>query len=231
MSNSQSGRLGFGIILILVGSLFLLDNLNLIPFDIMYNLFRWQTILIVIGLVLLATKPNKGAGLVLLAIGVFFLLPDILHMPYFRFRLFWPVLLIFLGFMYILRQRGYSGRSSVVPDGSMDYLEDTNVFGGGEVVVTSKNFKGGKVTSIFGGSNYNLTSAKLAEGINIIDFFALFGGGTFVVPSDWNVRVEVTSVFGGFSDKRIPTKDKKEESKELYLKGFVLFGGGEIKGY
>jgi predicted membrane protein len=231
MSEIQTRRIGFGVALIILGGLFLLENLGLIPFELRHYIFRWQGILIIIGTIILISNPRKNAGWILISIGVFFLLPEILYIPWFKVRTFWPVLLIVLGFLYIIRQRGHETPFGQKTDGSMDFLDDTNVFGGGDVVITSNNFKGGKITSVFGGSNYDLTSAKLSEGTNVIDFFAMFGGGTFIVPSDWNIKLDVTTIFGGFSDKRRVAADPSlsDPSKELYIKGFVLFGGGELK--
>ncbi|MEN8247960.1 MAG: DUF5668 domain-containing protein [Bacteroidota bacterium] len=233
MSETQHRRIGFGVALILFGMLFLLDNLNIIPFDIRYHLFRWEGILILIGTVILISDPRHTAGWVLITVGAFFILPDILHWPWFRFSTFWPILLIVVGFIYIIRQRGHSIPLGQKPDGTMDFLDDTNIFGGGDVKITSNNFKGGRVTAIFGGSNYDFTNSKLSGDANVIDYFAMFGGGSFVVPSDWAVKTDVTALFGGFSDKRKTTSDPavSDPTKELYIKGFVIFGGGEIKSY
>ncbi len=233
MSETQSRRIGFGIALIFLGAVFLLDNLGLVSFDLKYYLFRWQGILIIIGSIILINDPRKNAGWVLISIGVFFLLPRIFHIPWFSFRDFWPVLLIIVGFIYIIRQRGHKIPLAEKPDGSMDFIDDTNIFGGGDVVVNSNNFKGGRITSIFGGANYDLTRVKLSSEPTVIDFFALFGGGNFIVPADWNVKTEVTAIFGGFSDRRKHTADPAvvDPTKELYIKGFVLFGGGELKSY
>lgn len=220
----------------------MLENLNLIPFELRHYVFRWEGILILVGSIILITDPRRNAGWILILIGGFFLLPDIVYIPWFKFRTFWPLLLIILGILYIIRQRSYhtyyhadsdAENDTNSPSGEgtgVDYLNDTNVFGGGDVTVTSQNFKGGKITSIFGGSNYYLEGAKLSEGKAVIDFFAMFGGGTFVVPADWNVKSDVVAIFGGFSDKRRLSADKATDtSKELLIKGFVLFGGGEIK--
>jgi predicted membrane protein len=233
MSEIQARRIGFGVALIIFGALFLLNNLGFIPFEVRHYLFRWQGIFILVGTAILVSNPRNNAGWVFILIGGFFLIPKLIHIPWFSIRDFWPLLLIFFGFLYIIRQRGHNAPISQTPDGSMDFIDDTSIFGGGDVMVTSNNFKGGKITAVFGGSNYNLTQAKLSEESTVIDFFAMFGGGTFIVPSDWNVRVEVTSIFGGFSDKRKLTGDPAtaDPSKQLYLKGFVLFGGGEIKSY
>jgi predicted membrane protein len=233
MSEIQKRRIGFGIALIFFGAFFLLDNLGLIPWDLRHYLFQWEAILIIIGIVILVNDPRKNAGWVLIIIGAFFLLPDIIYIPWFRMSVFWPVLIIALGFVYIIRQRRHNTPPGATPDGSMDFIDDTNVFGGGDVVITSNNFKGGKITSIFGGGNYDLTNAKLSAEPTVIDFFAMFGGGNFMVPADWNVKTDVTAIFGGFSDKRKTKLDPgtADPSKELYIKGFVLFGGGELKSY
>jgi predicted membrane protein len=233
MSEIQSRRIGFGIALIFFGAFFLLDNLGLIPWDLRHYLFQWEAILIIIGIVILVNDPRKNAGWVLIIIGAFFLLPDIIYIPWFKMNVFWPVLIIALGFVYIIRQRRHNTPPGATPDGSMDFIDDTNVFGGGDVIITSNNFKGGKITSIFGGGNYDLTNAKLSAEPTVIDFFAMFGGGNFIVPSDWNVKTDVTAIFGGFSDKRKTKIDPgtADPNKELYIKGFVLFGGGELKSY
>jgi hypothetical protein len=99
-------------------------------------------------------------------------------------------------------------------------------------VVTSQNFKGGRVTAIFGGSKIDLRSANLAKGRNVLDIFAIFGGTKLLVPTGWDIKIEVSSVFGGFSDKRRPRPDDvRDPSKELVIKGVTIFGGGDIEGF
>lgn len=230
MSEIQTRRIGFGVALIIVGALFLLENMGLIPFELRHYLFRWQGILIIIGTVILVSDPRRPAGWILISIGGFFLIPEVLDLHWFRFRTYWPLLLILLGFIYIVRQRGHDTPIGQKPDGSMDFLDDTNIFGGGEVMIDSTNFRGGKITSIFGGSNYDFRTSKLSEGNSVIDLFFMFGGGTFYVPSDWSVKTNVTAIFGGFSDKRrVDAQVESSPDKVLFIKGFVLFGGGEIK--
>jgi len=232
MSEVDNKRLFPGLLLIVLGGVFLLDNLDIIPNGITRHIFSWPGWMIMIGSVFLITRPNRPVGLILITIGLFFLVPRILHIPY-DVRSYWPVILIVLGFVYILRQRrDPAGSPQLKDDETADFINDTTVFGGGEVVVTSDNFQGGKLTYIFGGSTINLMRAKLAPGRNVIDMFAMFGGCNFIVPSDWNVRVDVTPIFGGFSDSRKPTVDTViDQKKELIIKGTVIFGGGELKSF
>ena len=113
---------------------------------------------------------------------------------------------------------------------SQDNIDDVSVFGGGTKNFTSRNFTGGKLTAIFGGSDIHLENCSLAHGQNEMDLFVMFGGYTIYVPQEWNVVIDVVPIFGGFSDKRIKDPNRVyEDDKVLIIKGLVLFGGGEIK--
>jgi predicted membrane protein len=106
------------------------------------------------------------------------------------------------------------------------------VFGGGERQVVSQNFRGGKITAIFGGIELDLTRAALAPGVSEIEIACVFGGTTLIVPDDWNVTLEVTPVLGGFSDSRkLHAGRTVDPTKHLVIKGAVVLGGGELKSY
>jgi predicted membrane protein len=230
--SQQNKRLGLGVILIGIGAIFLLGNLGIIPWEIRHYIFSWQGILIIVGSAMLVTRPDKTPGIILVSIGGFFLIPDLFNIPGFSVRVFWPLILIGIGIVFILRQRGQQPFQSREKSDDIDYLDDVNIFGGGEVVINSTSFKGGKVTSIFGGGSYNMVQAKLGDPPVVMDVFAAFGGCTFIVPNNWQVKVEVTSIFGGFSDSRTVLADAQPETENvLIVKGLVLFGGGEVKGY
>jgi predicted membrane protein len=231
MAEASNKRLFPGLLLIVIGTLFLLENIGVIPYEVKRYVFSWQGWIIMIGSVFLISRPNQPTGLIMITVGFFFLIPEILDIS-FDTRLYWPVILILIGIFFLVRQQRSSSSQASKGESSMDWLDDTSVFGGGDVVVTSENFKGGKATYVFGGSTVNLSRAKLSEGKAVIDIFAMFGGCTFIVPSDWNVRVETTAIFGGFSDNRKPNPDTVIDlKKELIIKGTVLFGGGEVKNF
>jgi len=113
---------------------------------------------------------------------------------------------------------------------SNDFIDEVAIFGGGDKIITSNNFRGGKVTAIFGGTDIILQHAVLAPGVNQLEVFALFGGWTLRIPPHWQVKSEVVAIFGGISDKRYIAADQpKDNTRQLVIKGLVLFGGGEIK--
>jgi hypothetical protein len=88
------------------------------------------------------------------------------------------------------------------------------------------------VTAIFGGSELIFSKSQLAPGVQEIEVFAMFGGWTLVVPTHWQVKSDVVAVFGGISDKRMLSDETmKDNTRQLIIKGFVMFGGGEIKSF
>ena len=223
----NTGRAILGIVLILIGIAFVGRTLNLIPHGIIHYIFSWQMILIILGIIFVSSDHNRTTGWILLVLGLVFLIPDIIDISYPIRRLFWPSILIIVGVLIIVRSFS-SNRQGKSVSGT-DFIDDLAIFGGGDKVITSENFKGGRITAIFGGSKIDLTRSKLAPGQNVIDVFCLFGGTTLIVPESWNTKVDVVSIFGGFSDKRHKKPETLEIGKEIVVKGFAVFGGGDIK--
>lgn len=227
--NRFDKRALFAIILILIGGLILASNFRIIPYNINHYLFSWEMILIVIGIISLANRQSVLTGVILISIGSFFMLPDIFDLPYGYHKLFWPVLLIIIGLALLFKRNLYHGRVHRTGSFSTDFIDELNFFGGSERTINSDNFKGGKITSVFGGSSIDLLNAKLAPGNNVIDVFNIFGGSKLIVPGDWDVKVDVIAIFGGFSDKRRNMTTSSNVDRRLIIKGIAIFGGGEIK--
>jgi len=227
--SKRNSRAVLGIILILIGAALIAINLDWIPFSLAW-LVSWKMLLIVIGVVLLASKQNKGPGIVLVLIGGFFLALDFVDSSYYLHRIFWPSLIILVGIMFLFRGRRthfFDGEQEEFSD--QDLIDDTTIFGGGQKVITSQNFQGGKITSIFGGSTIDLSQAQLSKGMNVIDIVSIFGGSKLIVPRDWDIHLEVTAIFGGYSDKRRADPHIiNDPSKKLIVKGVAIFGGGEL---
>ena len=231
-SHNQNRTLGFGILIILAGLVLILHQMRILPPRLDDVLISWQMLLIVIGVYNLFFTQSRIAGFILIAVGGFFILPEIFDLPYNFRRIFWPVLLILAG-VFIIFRHSLSRKQpdlSHIQDGEMEYIDEFNVFSGSEKKVSIKNFKGGKITSIFGGSEIDLTDAELSDGTNVIELFYMFGGSEIRVPNDWIIINKVTVILGGFSDKRkVATTGQSDPKKTLILRGFVMFGGGEIK--
>lgn len=220
-TNKIHPRVIIGLVLILLGTYFVLDNYFYFDFDLPHYIFDWRNILIGIGAIILVSASHKSTGLVFIAIGMWGHFPEL-----------WPLALIGLGIIIILRRnesRHKFGKFTSDESFFQNKMDDISIFGGGKKKYQSDNFQGGKITSIFGGSEIDFSQCQLADGENYLDILAIFGGSTLIMPSDWKVIIDLVPLFGGFSDNR--RKDPSmipRDDKVLYIKGMVLFGGGEI---
>jgi predicted membrane protein len=260
METRKSGiarRAVLGIILMCFGVLLLAENIGIINTPVSHIIFSWQMLLIVIGsLGLINRRGVHPTSIILIGIGVFFLIPDIFNVTFDVGRLFLPFIFVIIGVSILFhshdhnhwrskcradwrahryRRYSYNWREDLNTEqkpenfGS-DYIDESNIFNGGDKKIISKAFHGGKITNVFGGGTYNFLDCELAEGKNVLEMVNIFGGAKLIIPSDWVIHLDVAAVFGGFSDKRhrmSPPADLTK--KELYITGIAIFGGGEIK--
>ena len=231
---STDKRFWLGGLLIFIGAIFLFNSFEIIDFQFARVIFSWSFFMFIIGIFVTVNTDKKVLGGFLTGIGLIFLIPKIFPQVNYDGTIVIALILISLGAYIIFRQKDKSAEGPEDELGRIkrDIIDDVAIFGGGTRIVTSDNFKGGNITSIFGGSEIHLKGCKLAEGTNYIDILALFGGTTLIVPNDWNIVMNVTSIFGGFSNKSI--KDPNipiDLTKTLIIKGLVIFGGGEVKTY
>lgn len=224
-----NGKAIAGIALVIIGFFALLKNFNVFPYWIEDIIFSWPMLLVVIGAVMTIQAKEKTAGVIVLAVGGFFLLPEIFD-NFHMYNFFWPLIFIIIGILLITKRHGKNrySRSEDLSEG--DHINFSNVFSGNDKVVNSSNFQGGKVSVVFGGTEIDLTKATLALGDNELDISCVFGGVTIIVPDDWQVNMDVSSFLGGFTDSRknkatLPT----DSTRQLTITGAVVFGGGEVK--
>jgi predicted membrane protein len=111
-----------------------------------------------------------------------------------------------------------------------DTLDTVSVFGNVVKAVFSKNFRGGDVVNIFGGTELDLTQADI-NGRVIIDIVQIFGGSKIIVPSNWQVISDTAAVFAGIDDKRIKAGVVQDPNKILLIKGVSIFAGIDIRSY
>jgi predicted membrane protein len=227
-----SNRIIIGVILVIAGLFLVIRNTGFFPDFIDNVIFSWPMLLLAIGLVMTLGASEKTAGIIVMAVGGFFMIPLIFRETFHMYNMFWPSIFIIVGVIFIAsRRRGWHAATLKGTIGD-DYVDYVNVFSGGERQVVSQNFKGGKVSAVFGGIELDLTKARLAQGVSELEIACVFGGATIIVPDDWHVTIEVTPVLGGFSDSRklIPGRSV-DPSKHLVVKGAVVLGGGEVKSY
>ena len=220
-NNEVKQRNWTGLVLVIIGLAFLLRNLHMLPLPSVF--FSWKALLVVIGLVGIALGRKEGFVPLIIG-GVFIFTYDILGLYYFHFRDFWPLILVFVGIALLMRHKIGNEVNTASPA-----INSLAMFSGVEKKVTSEKFEGGKVTAVCGGIDIDLRPAELSGSNNVIDLLILFGGAEFKVPADWTVNTsQLTVLFGAFEDKRSSKATHSDPNKVLYIKGLILFGGGEI---
>lgn len=236
----SSSRVWTGLIILVTGLVFLLDNIGI---NIPHWIISWPTAVIVIGL-LVGYKRNfqPGIWMVMVLLGGFFMLEA--ATSYNMSKYYFALMFIVLGIYLIFKPKGsgnakekwkkrWKDRCSsekVYDIDRNDILESISIFAGSHQKVYSKNFKGGEVVAVFGGSDINLTQADF-EGTIAIDVVAIFGGLKIIIPPGWEVRSEVAAIFGGIDDKRTIAAPVEEPSKIIIIKGVAVFGGVDIRNF
>lgn len=228
-----TGKIATGVVLLCVGFILVLKNTGFLPHYFQNIIFSWQMLLITIGFIITLGSGNRGTGLVVMAVGGFFLLPEILDVTWRLRGMFWPAVFIIAGLIILSNNKMFTRRSRFNSESSLsDSIDMVNIFGGGERIISSLSFTGGRVSSIFGGAEIDLTRSSLAPGDQILDISCIFGGVSLIVPPDWNIVIDVTPILGAFSDSRklLPGRPV-DTTSALIIRGAVVFGGGEIKSY
>jgi hypothetical protein len=124
-----------------------------------------------------------------------------------------------------------TGSAGLGTDSSTDNkLDIAAIFGGVKKTIMSKNFKGGEIVSIFGGTEVNLLHADMQQPVEL-ETVNIFGGTKLIIPNNWEVKSEAVAILGGVEDKRNIPSIPQVPNRVLILKGFSMFGGIEIKSY
>ncbi len=228
--SSVSPQIVLGIIIIFIGSVFLLDN-----FDIIYagSILRyWPALLIVYGISNIAQSRHMQGqifGWIFTAVGTMMLL-DRLDFITFRVWDWWPVILIIIGLNFLrgsLRNKNKSESFVIDSDDSSSYVKNVAMLSGIKRTITSKEFRGGEITTIMGGCEIDLREAEMKENEAAINVDVVMGGVELRVPMGWAIAVEATPIMGGIEDKTYQSKEGS--SKTLVISGSVIMGGVEIK--
>lgn len=219
------------IIFISIGSLLLLKNFNLLPSEIPDYVFSWKMLLIVFGVIFLF-KRKWIPGIILIGIGKYLLIPEILGIPRPEVYQLWPVVLIIMGLGALLKAVFPKEKHTpiIVDKQTSDFMESIIIFGGDSKKISSYDFKGGKFTTVFGGLELDLTDCCLSKDGAVMEIVSVMGGVTMKVPKEWNIQSETLPVMGGIHDEIQDMPDAYvDPAAVLTLKGVAVLGGIDIR--
>ncbi len=222
-SRTRLGPLVPGLLIIVVGIVFLLDNLDFVESGRILRF--WPVILIAAGAKHLWEARDRGtavSGTLLAAAGGLLLL-DTLRVIRFDLWDLWPLVLVAVGFRMLAGARS----DPAAPVAAGESAETISAFlGSVERRNRAADFRGGSLSAFMGGVNLDLSGAGMADDRAVIRVSVMMGGIEIRIPEEWTTEVRVVPFMGGIEDK---TRGPAVAAKRLVLEGSVLMGGVEIR--
>jgi len=218
--NSHSNRIWSGLILLIVGLVFLLRNFGL---DIPYWVFSWSTLLILIGLIIGFKRNFHGGGwLIMVLAGTYFTLQNVVDVDLSQY--YFAAGFIILGLFLILKPKSrYENRFKCHPfdtvqgaDPAGETAEGATENGEKTTDPAGQHYNYGGWTrghkysgwtredendyidsvNVFGGSKQQVYSKNFKGG----DVISIFGGCDLdLTQADFQngVTIEIVAIFGG----------------------------------
>lgn len=217
----------FGLMIVVVGILFTLDNLDLL--DARDYLRYWPAGLVALGALKLwhAAQDGHGwfGGLFFVVVGIWMLLEQVVYITIDARELL-PLMLVFLGGYLVWR--GFGGQRRERSSDGQSSFSALAIMGGVARRSSSQAFQGADLTAVMGGCEIDLRPASIAPNTEaIIDVFAFWGGIDIKVPEDWTVINRTLPIMGGVEDRtHLP---QPPAQKRLVIRGVVIMGGVTVK--
>lgn len=226
-ASKNQGRIFWGLLLIVLGGLFLLDQMDKLDFGDLIGHY-WPVVFIILGFSILLSNNfrNVGSGIFFIAFGAFFLLVRLRIFDRMVWSFLWPLAIIAVGVWILIRPAWRPDRKKAA-EMTADDLDISQVFSGSSRKIESQNFRGGKADVVFGSAEIDLRGARLSGGQATLILSAVFGGIEVYVPRDWQVVLEGSPVLGSIESRKSISDVPKTQT--LTIKGSAVFGSIEIK--
>ncbi len=245
-----NGRLLFGLAILIVGVLLLLNNLNIgVQINIRDLLHYWPIIPLILGLNWLFLSFGSASGaegskayfswgqfvtsLIVIAFGGVYLGRNLGLFDFdtaIFWNMVWPLVLILIGFS-LLRGRSVTSGGA----GRVTIMSGSKVGGSQPWKLES-----GSYFALMGGIEIDLTAAELAEGETVLDLTAIMGGIEITVPQGMPITCEGSAILGGVSflgqedggivgSRRFETNQVAGADQLVRIQAQAIMGGVEIK--
>ena len=211
-------NLFWGIVLIVVGILFLGRNMNWWNFSIFFEGW-WTLFLIVPSIISLVRKESMGTSFLILVLGVLMLLASQNVIDWSTiWKVFLPIIIMVVGLSIIFGNR--KAKTKKVKGNAKEYVA---IFSGVDEVI-NKIENDFKMTAVFGGIELDMRDVTLDSDL-VIDCFTLFGGIDIRLPKDVKVEVNGLPIFGGVENKY---RNNHEAKVTVYINHTTICGGVDL---
>ena len=209
-----------GILLIALGALFMLDQVEYL--DAGEVLQRtWPLPIILYGCLRWLAKPARVVTpAIIVAIGLVLLAASLEFIPVSALTFIWPLALIAIGAWILFNRASLSRRTSSDPDNADSFV----IFGNVETLSRSQQFRGGSAVSMFGEIKLDLREAQPTSDHATLDATAIFGAVSIRVPRDWRVEVSGAPIFGKITNQAIADGSSSQGTAALKLDALAIFG-------
>ena len=238
MNSSNKFSKLLGLIIVLLGVILLLNNLNITDVSTGEIISTyWPVLIIFWGIDNLITNKNNSQptgnkittgiililGIVILGrnLGFFVFILSII------WKLLWPLVFIFLGLSIL---KGSSKTSSTNWAFMSGLTRKNNTW-----KLSSTSYR-----AIMGGIELDLSTAEISDGKTYLDLTAFMGGIEIKIPEELNVKCNNISLLGGIDffqedsggiivNRSFEHNGDKENNQQLIINSRTIMGGIEIK--
>lgn len=222
---SKISRIIWGIILIALGFIFLLNALEITKINIFFN--GWWTLLIIIPCLIDLINPNKESKMgdiigILIGIILLLLMQRVLNITL-VIKLFIPAIFLIGGLYLVFGSVIKKDLNSKIKDLNTNKAEEFCSVFSSQSLSKDDKFKQINLDAVFGSLTFDLKDADISEE-SLINISAIFGKVKLIVPKNVSIKVKSIPVFGGISNK-CKNKDGK---KVIYISALALFGSVKI---
>lgn len=220
-----SNQIIFGIILLIIGVLFLLRSTGIYNTG---NLLSYvPSLFIILGIYSLIKSGFKSISGPVTMIIIFTVIQLLVLgvITCSTLASWWPLVIILIGAGIIINHY-QRDKSKVFTRDNIDLMA---ILGEAQNTIKSSSFKGGDLTAVLGGVELDLRDSQTGPEPAIINVTVLLGGAEIRVPDDWDLKINVVPVLGGVDDNRTRMSNSSPKEKpDLIINGMVALGGLDI---
>lgn len=222
MNRSLAAEIVVGIFIIAIGLLFLAKGMFGWGIGLSSASF-WALVLIAIAVVSIINRGMHFFNLLLLAVGVWLFINDLGIIHGFSFLMLLAVALMALGLWIIINAiLSLANGSNNISSDANDHINYSNAFSTCKISNVSKNFKGGRINSVFGQICIDLSQIEIQNDA-LIDISSTFGTVEIMLPRNVPYKASFTPIFGTFINNA-PVVPPVPGMPCLVIKGSSLFG-------